>query len=385
MRLAHDRTLIGVLILVAFGALAALAGCPKPQPPADTSGVTPTPTPQPTVEKKYKVVISSKPGQWNLNERVRGYEETFANEYPEIEIIQVLDDETKYEVGQKRAGDALAAHPDIDGFAGVNAASGPGIAAAVRAAGLGGKIPIVAMDADTAILDQIDAGVITASVAQRQYFMTYIGVKYLYGLKHGYFRRPADESRPDLPELPKEIDTGTVEVNKENVEIFRTPSQGAKEELDEKHPEWRKLLSDRDPNEVDPGEEYVCIGISTGVEYWNATKQGLKDVSEELGIKGTFTGPLAHNPEEQANTLDQIIARKPAGILIAPGNPDTLKPYIDKAIDEGIPTICFDTDSPDSKRLAYFGTENYNAGVMGAHILAEALGAKRMGGEEGAE
>jgi ABC-type sugar transport system substrate-binding protein len=385
MRLAHDRALIGVLVLVALGALATLAGCPKPQPPTSTGEVGPPPSPTPTVEKKYKVVISSKPGQWNLNERVRGYEETFANEYPEIEIIQVLDDETKYEVGQKRAGDALAAHPDIDGFAGVNAASGPGIAAAVRAFGKAGEIPIVAMDADTAILDQIDAGVITASVAQRQYFMTYIGVKYLYGLRHGYFRRPGDESRPDVPELPKEIDTGIVEVNKDNTSVFRTPTQGAKEELLEKHPDWKELLSDRDPDEVTPGEEYVCIGISTGVEYWNATKEGLKDVERELGVKAPFTGPLAHNPEEQANTLDQIIARKPAGILIAPGHPDTLKPYIDKAIDEGLAIICFDTDSRESKRLAYFGTDNYKAGVMGAHILAEALGAERMGGEERAQ
>jgi len=385
MRSGYCRALtlfVGLLVLVT---LLVASGCPKPQAPTDTGGVTPTPSPTPTVEKKYKVVISSKPGQWNLNERERGYRETFADEYPEIEIIQVLDDETKYEVGQKRAADALAAHPDIGGFAGLNAASGPGVAAAVRAAGKGGQIPIVAMDADTAILDQIEAGVITASVAQRQYFMTYIGVKYLYGLRHGYFRRPGDESKPELPDLPQEIDTGTVEVNEGNVAIFRTSSQGAKEELDEKHPDWRKLLSDRNPDEVSPGEEYVCIGISTGVEYWNATKEGLNDVSRELGVKGTFTGPLAHNPEEQANTLDQIIARKPAGILIAPGHPDTLKPYIDKAIDEGLAVICFDTDSPDSKRLAYFGTENYKAGVMGAHILAKALGAQRMGGEEGTE
>lgn len=385
MRPEPARALTRLLALVACGAFAIVAGCPKPEPPTGTGQVSPVPSATPTVEKKYKVVISSKPGQWNLNEREKGYRDTFADEYPEIDVIQTIDDETKYEVGQKRAGDVLGAHPDIAGFAGLNAASGPGIAAAVRAAGKAGEIPIVAMDADTPILDQIEVGVITASVAQRQYFMTYIGVKYLYGLRHGYFRAPGDESQPDLPPVPEEIDTGTVEVNKDNVAIFRTPSQGAKEELDEKHPEWRKLLSDRDPNEVEPGEEYVCIGISTGVEYWNATKEGLKDVSAELGVKGTFTGPLAHNPEEQANTLDQVIARKPAGILIAPGHPDTLKPYIDRAIDEGLAVICFDTDSPESRRLAYFGTENYKAGVMGAHILAKALGAERMGGEGGTE
>ncbi len=163
-------------------------------------------------------------------------------------------------------------------------------------------------------------------------------------------------------------------MNKDNVEAFYTPSQGAKEQLESDHPEWKQLLADRKAGEADPNELYVCIGISTGVEYWNATKAGLEDVAKELGIKQKFEGPLEHRPDEQANILDQAIARKPAGILIAPGNPETLKTYIDKAIDAGLNVICFDTDAPDSKRLAYYGTSNYEAGVMGAHILARELG-----------
>ena len=162
-----------------------------------------------------------------------------------------------------------------------------------------------------------------------------------------------------------------------NVATFRTPSQGAKEELLEKHPDWVKMLSDRKQGEASADEEYVMIGISMGVEYWNATRAGLTDVCEELGVKATVDGPQGHEPEQQATILDKVIARRPAGILIAPGNPDTLLPYINKAVDEGIPVICIDTDSPKSRRISYFGTSNYNAGVMGARILSESLLAKR--------
>jgi len=362
-----------------FGVVAAIAlvlvGCGKQKPkPVATTTVGGKSTP--VSVRKYMVVISSRPGQWNLDERERGYRETFEKEFPDIEVLQTIDDETKYSVGQQKASAVLSAHPDIAGFAGVNAASGPGIAAAVKAAGKAGDIVIVAMDADSPVLDLIEQGVITASVAQRQYYMTYIGVKYLYGLVHGYFRRPGDKSKPNLPEIPKHIDTGTVEVTKANLAAFRTPSQGAKEELLKKHPDWVKLLSDRKPGEARPDEEYVMIGISTGVEYWNANRAGLEDVCKELGVRGTFDGPPDQNPEEQANIMDKIIARNPAGILIAPGNPDTLKPYINKAIDAGIPVICVDTDAPDSKRLAYYGTSNYAAGCMGARILANAIHAK---------
>jgi ribose transport system substrate-binding protein len=193
-------------------------------------------------KSKYKIVISTCPGQWNLDERVRGYKETLAKEAPEVEVVQVIDDQTKYEVGQKQAGAMLAKYPDLDGFAGMNAFSGPGVARAVQAVSKSGEIVIVAMDGDTPILDLIKDGTITASVAQRQYYMTYIGVKYLFGLKHGLFRKPGDTANPDLPEIPTLIDTGTVEVNKDNLEAFRTPSQGAKELLVKDHPDWKDLL-----------------------------------------------------------------------------------------------------------------------------------------------
>ena len=180
---------------------------------------------------KGKVCISTRPGQWNLDERLRGYRKTFEKDYPGITIVQVIDDETKYAVGQQRAGAVLNQHPDLAGFAGCNAASGPGVARAVKDAGKVGKVKVVAMDADKAILDLIDEGVIQASVAQRQYRMAYIGVRYLYGLNHGKYRAPGDTTKPDLPEIPKVIDTGTKVVTKDNVAQFRTPSQGCKEEM----------------------------------------------------------------------------------------------------------------------------------------------------------
>ncbi len=381
MRMRPRLSALALLALLALVALLASTGCGQKPPAAGPTEPAKPSAAATTAGPKLKVAISSRPGQWNLDEREKGYRETIAKDFPQIEVIQTVDDETKYSVGEQKCSAVLSAHPDLAGFAGCNAASGPGIAAAVTAAGKVGKIAIVAMDADSAILDKIESGVITASVAQRQYYMTYIGVKYLYGLVHGYFRKPGDTTKPSLPEVPKNIDTGTVEVNKDNVKIFRTPSQGAKEELATKHPDWLKLLADRKKGEARATEEYVMIGISTGVEYWNANKQGLTDVCLELGVKGTFTGPQDQNPEQQANIMDQIIARKPAGILIAPGNPQTLKPYINKAIEAGIPVICVDTDAPDSSRIAYFGTSNYDAGVTGARILCKAILALHPGGK----
>ena len=56
-------------------------------------------------------------------------------------------------------------------------------------------------------------------------------------------------------------------------------------------------------------------------------------------------------------------------IAIGPSDSAALTPLIDKAIEEGIKVICFDTDAPDSKRIAYDGTDNYAAGrVLGEEV-----------------
>lgn len=187
----------------------------------------------------FKVAISSRPGQWNLDERVRGYEEYFAEEAPQIEVVQVIDDETLANRGEVKASAVLSAHPDLVGFAGVNAVSGLGIAAALKNADRVGKVQVVAMDGDEGILDLIGEGVIQASVAQRQYWMSYLGVAYLYGLRHGVFTVPDGDGKDEEGEIPAEIDTTTVEVNRSNLDDFRTKSQGAKETMPE---EFRAVL-----------------------------------------------------------------------------------------------------------------------------------------------
>jgi ribose transport system substrate-binding protein len=211
------------------------------------------------VPDKLKVAISSRPGQWNLDERERGYRETFEREFPEIDVIQTIDDATQTEVGSSRAKDVINANADIAGFAGLNAVSGPGVAAALRDTGREGDIIVVAMDADSPILDAIEQGVVLASIAQRQYYMSYIGVLYLYGLNHGFFCKPGEGEKTGLPEIPEVIDTGTVEVNASDVEVFRTPSQGAKEELAEAHPEWLTLLETLKSGEPAPAGSAATI------------------------------------------------------------------------------------------------------------------------------
>src|SRR5690606_5830849 len=48
---------------------------------------------------------------------------------------------------------------------------------------------------------------------------------------------------------------------------------------------------------------------------------------------------------------------------------EALTPMINKAVDHGIPVLCFESDAPGSKRFAYIGADNLLSGIrMGQEI-----------------
>lgn len=124
------------------------------------------------------------------------------------------------------------------------------------------------------------------------------------------------------------------------------------------------------------GKEYVFLSIVTQVPFWVDYRNAMKDLEELMGIKATFTGPLDFDTAAQARQLDELIARRPAGIMIFPGDPATLAPGIERAVAAGIPVTTCIGDVPDSPRSTFLGINGVQAGRVGGEMLAEAIGGK---------
>jgi ribose transport system substrate-binding protein len=122
--------------------------------------------------------------------------------------------------------------------------------------------------------------------------------------------------------------------------------------------------------------EYVFLSIVTQVPFWTEHRRGLEDAAKILGVTASFTGPLDFDTAGQARQLDEITARKPAGLLIFPGDADALTPGINRAVDAGIPVITIIGDAPRSKRLTTIGIDGHAAGRVGGEMLAQAIGGK---------
>jgi ribose transport system substrate-binding protein len=122
-------------------------------------------------------------------------------------------------------------------------------------------------------------------------------------------------------------------------------------------------------------ELYVEVCALTQLPYFIDHRLGMEAAGREMGVRAEFVGPADYDMTAMISTLEQTLARKPAGILVV-GFDAALKPAIDHAVEAGVPVITLDSDVPGSKRLCFIGTGNYQAGVAGAKALAEAIGDK---------
>ena len=126
----------------------------------------------------------------------------------------------------------------------------------------------------------------------------------------------------------------------------------------------------------DADEKYVLVSANIKVPYWQLAGSGFMESARQLKVRATFAGPDTYDPRAQQQEFRKAVASKPTGILVSPADPALLSPDIDAAISAGIPVITMDSDAPSSKRLMFVGTDNYQAGVMGAKVMTAKLQGK---------
>src|SRR5579872_1456452 len=126
----------------------------------------------------------------------------------------------------------------------------------------------------------------------------------------------------------------------------------------------------------DTDEKYVLVSANIQVPYWKSAGEGFINAGSQVKVRAEFVGPDTYDPKAEQAEFQRVVKTKPSGILVAPANPELMRPDIDAAIAAGIPVLTMDTDSPASKRLIFVGTNNYQAGVMGAKVAVKEMHGK---------
>lgn len=134
--------------------------------------------------------------------------------------------------------------------------------------------------------------------------------------------------------------------------------------------------SDNSKTAADPNEEYVFVTPLASLEYWNAHKKAIQDACSELGVKASFVGDEKLDPQSMVNILETLIEKKVAGIVMQGNFPDAYAPVYEKAWEAGIPVANVTIDVPDSKRVAFLGTDYVKYGNQMGELAVEACNGK---------
>jgi ABC-type sugar transport system substrate-binding protein len=124
-------------------------------------------------------------------------------------------------------------------------------------------------------------------------------------------------------------------------------------------------------------QEYVWANAYISLPYFVHNDYfGLDAAAKDFGVIVRKAGPQTADVPALIAAIEAEIAKKPDGLCTV-GWDATVAVAINKCIDAGIPVVTVDTDVPDSKRLAYVGSDWAEIGRMEARRCNEAIADKK--------
>jgi len=123
---------------------------------------------------------------------------------------------------------------------------------------------------------------------------------------------------------------------------------------------------------------FVVNGAS---DFWKAAEAGVKKAQTELpNYTLTFKYPEQSSAAIQTRIMDDLVAAGVAGIMVSAVDPKTMGDALNR-VGGQVALFTTDSDAPNSKRVAYIGSSNVDAGKQAGQLMLKAMpnGGKCMG------
>jgi len=158
------------------------------------------------VGDKGKVYIqNTNVGVSTTEQRGKGFKEGIA----ELKGMELVGEDYNLDdagTAAQQTSAKLQANPDLVGIFGVNVFSAQGAGNAVRAAGLGGKVQVIAFDATKDAIENLRNGVVSLVIAQKPHDMGYLAIEFAMADARG------------VTSLPRHVTTGYAVIDTKNVD-----------------------------------------------------------------------------------------------------------------------------------------------------------------------
>jgi ribose transport system substrate-binding protein len=106
-------------------------------------------------------------------------------------------------------------------------------------------------------------------------------------------------------------------------------------------------------------------------------KVGAERAAKQLGnVDVLWRAPETADALKQKEILESFITQGVDGIAISCINGDLVTETINKAMDQGIPVMCWDSDAPKSRRICFWGVDDFRSGGIMADEAAKLVNRK---------
>lgn len=124
-------------------------------------------------------------------------------------------------------------------------------------------------------------------------------------------------------------------------------------------------------------EEIYVAMVSKGFQhqFWQAVNAGADQAAEDYGVRITFEGPETEAMvDKQVEMVQAALDRNPDALCLAALDSQALIPQLQRAQEEGIPVVGFDSGVDSDIPVSTAATDNVAAAAHAADKMAELIG-----------
>ncbi|MFO0876843.1 MAG: sugar-binding protein [Gemmataceae bacterium] len=120
------------------------------------------------------------------------------------------------------------------------------------------------------------------------------------------------------------------------------------------------------------GKPRVAFVTNNPESFWTIAEKGAEKAADEFGVELYFRKPTKGDAAEQKDKIDQVLNQGVKAIAISVIEPEKQNDFL-KGISKRVALLTQDNDAPESGRLCYIGTDNYEAGRAAGALVKQAL------------
>jgi simple sugar transport system substrate-binding protein len=138
-------------------------------------------------------------------------------------------------------------------------------------------------------------------------------------------------------------------------------------------------LAQRIAEKIAAGED-LSIYVSyqdVANEFAPQIRAGVERADALDGVTAAFIGPVGSDADAQINEIESLLETMD-GLAISSVSTDALAPLIQRVLEAGIPVVTYNTDNPESDRLAFAGQDLVQSGREAGKLMCDILGEGRI-------